>query len=72
MKINFVVKKVGGFGVKLTKNKGKFEAKFELKLIFPEFNQINGKLRVDNRNFKNYLGCIRYWWFGSQNNKQKG
>ena len=35
-----------------------------------EFNQINGKLRVDNRNSKNYLGCRKCWWFRGQNNKE--
>ena len=43
-----------------------------MKINVSRINQINGKLRVDNRNFKNYLGCRKYWWFGSQNNKETG
>ena len=38
----------------------------------PEFNQINEKLKINDRNFKKYLGCRKYWWFGSQNNKERG
>ena len=40
--------------------------------MFPKFNQINGKLKFNDRNFKNYLGCTKYWWFGGQNNKERG
>ena len=29
--------------------------------MFPKFNQINGKLKFNDRNFKNYLGCRKYW-----------
>ena len=43
-----------------------------MKINVSRINQINGKLRVDNRNFKNYLGCRKYGWFGSQNNKETG
>ena len=39
--------------------------------MFSKFNQINGKLKFNNRNFKNYLGCRKYWWFGGQNNKER-
>ena len=38
----------------------------------PKFNQINGKLKVDDRNFKNYLGCRKYWWFGVKTTKKEG
>ena len=72
MKINFVVENVGGLGVKLTKKEGKLGTKIEWKLMFPEFNQNNGKLKFNDRNFKNYLGCRKYWWFGGQNNKERG
>ena len=40
-----------------------------MKISVSRSNQINGKLRGDNRN---YLGCRKYWWFGSQNNKETG
>ena len=72
MKINFVAENVGGLGVKLTKKEGKLGANFEWKLMFPEFNQNNGKLEFNDRNFKNYLGCRKYWWFGGKNNKERG
>ena len=40
--------------------------------MFPEFNQINGKLKLNKRNFRNYLGCRKYSWFWGQNNKDSG
>ena len=43
-----------------------------MKINVSRMNQNNGKLRVDNSNFKNYLGCRKYWWFGSQHNKETG
>ena len=43
-----------------------------MKINVSRINQINGKLRVDNRNFKNYLGCRRNWWYWAENNKERG
>ena len=40
--------------------------------MFQEFNRINGKLKFDDRKFKNYLGGRKYWWYGGQNNKERG
>ena len=40
--------------------------------MFPEFNQNNGKLKFSDKKFKNYLDCKKYWWYGGQNNKERG
>ena len=40
--------------------------------MFPEFNQNNGKLKFNDKNFKNYLGCKKHCWYGGQNNKERG
>ena len=52
-KINFDVENIGGLGVKTRKKEGKQEARFALKLMFPEFNQIHEKVEDDNRDIKN-------------------
>ena len=43
MEINLDVENVYGLGVKTPKKHGKLGAKFEWKLMCPEFNQINKK-----------------------------
>ena len=40
--------------------------------MFSKFNQINRQSKFNDRNFKNYLGGRKYWWFGGQNNKERG
>ena len=40
--------------------------------MFPEFNQINEKLKINDRNFKKYLSCRKYWWILGQENKERG
>ena len=57
LKITLLVENSGGLKVKTTKKEGKQGAKFQQKLMCPEFNQINGKLKVDDRHVENYLAC---------------
>ena len=52
--------------------RGELGAKFEWKIMFLEFNENNEKLKFNDRNFKNYLACRKYWWFWGQNNKKGG
>ena len=55
--MNLDVEHVGGFGLKTTKKGSKVGAKFASNLMGPEFDQIHGKVKGDNRDFKNQLGC---------------
>ena len=51
MKINLGIENVGGFGVKTTKKKGKVGQNLHENL-YPEFNQIKGKVQGDERDFE--------------------
>ena len=53
MKIILDVENADGLGVKTRMKKDKEGAKFTWKVMCPEFNQIQGKVQGDKRDFEN-------------------
>ena len=53
MKINLGVENADGLGVKTRMKMDKEGAKFSWKVMCPEFNQINRKGQVTNRDYEN-------------------
>ena len=72
IKINLDVANAGGFRLKKTMKKYKQGAQFTWKLMCPEFNQMNRKGQLINREYENYLGCWTWWWLGGEKNKERG
>ena len=52
MKINLVIEHIGGLGSKQQRKRANWGKKFAGKLKCPEFNQINGKVQNDKRDFE--------------------
>ena len=71
-KSNFDVENVYGLGVKTAKKQGKLGAKFESKLMRPEFNQIKGKVQGVKKILKSNFDVENVYGLGVKTAKKQG